>query len=197
MVRSPSFCGVILAAGASSRMGQDKALLSWRGETFLTAAIESLRPWTDLVIVVAGENAPALMPRVDATGAFLVVNPCPERGQFSSLQVGLQEVLSRGRDAAFITPVDRPPAKPETLACLHRTFLESTAWAVVPECEGRHGHPIAIGREMIEKFLKAPATSVARDIEHENQDHIVYVKVDDPAVIANVDTPEEYQRLIS
>ncbi len=197
MVRSPSFCGVILAAGASSRMGHDKALLSWRGETFLTAAIESLRPWTELVIVVAGENAPVLLRSVDASGAFLVVNPCPERGQFSSLQIGLQEVLNRGRDAAVVTLVDRPPAAPETLACLHRTFLLSTAWAVVPEYQGRHGHPIVIRREMIEKFLKAPVTAVARDIEHANQDHIVYVNVDDPAVIANVDTPEEYQRLIS
>ncbi len=197
MVRSPSFCGVVLAAGASSRMGRDKALLAWRGETFLTAAIDSLRPWTELVIVVAGENAPALLPRVDATGAFLVVNPYPERGQFSSLQVGLQEVLNRGRDAAFVTLVDRPPAAPETLACLRAAFLNSPAWAAVPDCEGRHGHPIVIGREMIEKFLKAPATAVARDVEHENQDHIIYVKVNDPAVVANVDTPEEYQRLTS
>src|SRR5512146_2938208 len=129
MTRSPSFCGVILAAGESSRMGRDKALLPWRGETFLTAAIESLRPWTELVIVVAGANALALEPRVDAIGASLIVNPHPERGQFSSLQVGLQEVLSRGRDAAIVTLVDRPPAAPETIAGLRLAFLASPAWA--------------------------------------------------------------------
>ncbi len=195
MVRSPSFCGVILAAGESSRMGSDKALLPWRGQTFLTAAITSLQPWTELVIVVAGKNAPALMERVDAAGAFLVANPCPERGQFSSLQVGLQEVLNRGRDAAIITLVDRPPVAVETIRSLRNAFLASSSWAVVPEYAGRHGHPILIGREMIEVFLKAPATTTARDVEHGHQDRILYLPIDDPAIVMNVDTPEAYQGL--
>ncbi len=176
-------------------MGRDKALLPWRGTTFLSAAVESLRPWTELVIVVAGKNAHALQERVDAAGAFLVINPAPERGQFSSLQVGLQEVLNRGRDAAIVTLVDRPPATAETIRTLRQAFMISPAWAAVPEYEGRHGHPIVIGREMIERFLKAPATAVARDVEHENQQWIEYVPVNDPAITANVDTPEEYQRL--
>ncbi len=195
MVRSPSFCGVILAAGESSRMGRDKALLPWRGQTFLSAAISSLQPWTELVLVVAGKNAPALVERVDAAGAFLVVNPAPERGQFTSLQLGLQEVLNRGRDAAMVTLVDRPPVAGETIRALRNAFLASPAWAVVPEYAGRHGHPIVIGREMIEIFLKAPATVTAREVEHEHKDHIQYLPIDDPAVIMNVDTPEEYQGL--
>jgi molybdenum cofactor cytidylyltransferase len=195
MTRAPSFCGVILAAGESSRMGRDKALLPWRGETFLTAAIHALQPWTDLVIVVAGKNAPMLIERVDATGAFLIVNPNAERGQFSSLQIGLQDVLNRGRDAAIVTLVDRPPAQVETIHALRSAFLASPAWAVVPEYEGKHGHPIVVGREMIEIFLKAAPAATAREIEHQHQERIAYVHVDDAAVVANVDTPEEYQRL--
>ncbi len=195
MTRSPSFCGVVLAAGESSRMGRDKALLPWHGETFLSAAIRSLSPWTEMVIVVAGANADALADTVDAAAAYLVKNPHPERGQFSSLQVGLQEVLSRGRDAAIVTLVDRPPAAPGTVLRLRNEFVNSPAWAVVPEHDGQHGHPIVIGREMIEVFLKAPATTTARDVEHAHQNRIQYLVVDDPAVVADVDTPEEYQRL--
>ncbi len=195
MTRSPSFCGVVLAAGESSRMGRDKALLPWHGETFLSAAIRSLSPWTDMVIVVAGANADALAETVDAAAAYLVTNPQPERGQFSSLQVGLQEVLSRGRDAAMVTLVDRPPAAPATIHRLRNEFLHSPAWAVIPEYGGRHGHPIVIGREMIEVFLKASPAATARQVEHAQQEHIEYLAVDDSAVVANVDTPEEYQRL--
>ena len=154
MARSPSFCGVILAAGESSRMGRDKALLPWppraagRG-TFLSAAIELLQAPSDMVIVVAGKNADSLRPIVDAAAGYLVVNRYPERGQFSSLQVGLQEVLNHGRDAAIVALVDRPPAQPRTLASLCNAFrdaCESGKWAVVPEHGGRHGHPILIGR---------------------------------------------------
>jgi molybdenum cofactor cytidylyltransferase len=199
MARAPSLVGVILAAGESSRMGRDKALLPWHGETFLAAAIESLSMDTELVIVVAGKNADVLRPIVDAKGAFLAVNPAPERGQFSSLQVGLQAVLSYGRDAAMITLVDRPPVRRETVAKLKEAFedaLNDEKWAVVPEYDGKHGHPIVVAREMMTAFLTSPAKSTARDVEHAYQAHIAYVPVNDPAVLANVDTPNDYEKAI-
>jgi molybdenum cofactor cytidylyltransferase len=201
MARSPSFCGVILAAGESSRMGTDKALLSWRGSTFLGAAIDVLAPFTDLVIVVGGKNAPNLEPVVDtAAGAYLVMNPQPERGQFSSLRIGLQEVLNRGRDAAIVTLVDRPPPSPATVQLLKERFLERSPegiWAVIPRYGERNGHPLVMGREMIHAFLSAPPTATARDVEHAHQQHIEYVTVDDPLVVCNIDTPEDYQRITS
>ncbi|HEY2392647.1 MAG TPA: nucleotidyltransferase family protein [Candidatus Angelobacter sp.] len=197
MALSPSFAGVILSAGASSRMGRDKALLPWRDGTFLSAAIRALQPATELVIVVAGANAPQLQPIVDTHAAFLVVNPDPQQGQFSSLQVGLQEVLNRGRDAAIVTLVDRPAADVETVQQMRSAFLlsDEQVWAAVPDYQGKHGHPYVIGREMIEAFLRAPTPSSARDVEHANQGHIRYVPVNDPLVTANVDTPEEFEKL--
>jgi molybdenum cofactor cytidylyltransferase len=204
MSRAPSFCGVILAAGESTRMGRDKALLpcppAGSGETLLSAAIQSLAPFSDLVIVVAGNNEPNVAPVVYANGSFLVRNPAPERGQFSSLQVGLQDVLNRGRDAAMVTLVDRPPVAQVTLGTLRAAFEAAVSqgkWAVVPEYEGKHGHPILLGRELIEAFLKAPATSTAREIEHRHQDRIQYVPVQDARVCTNVDTPQDYANLIT
>src|SRR6478672_991613 len=197
MALSPSFAGVILSAGASSRMGRDKALLPWRDGTFLSAAIRALQPVTELVIVVAGANVASLSPIADAHAAFLAVNPDPQQGQFSSLKVGLQDVLNRGRDAAIVTLVDRPPAEVGTIEQIKATFLSSDdrIWAAVPEFGGKHGHPFVIGREMIEAFLRAPVHSTARDVEHANQEHILYVPVNDPLVVANVDTPEDFEKL--
>jgi molybdenum cofactor cytidylyltransferase len=188
-------------------MGTDKALLSWppvapgsraTGQTFLSAAIEALSPFNDMVIVVAGKNEANLAPVAYANGAFVIQNSAPERGQFSSLQVGLQEVLNRGRDAAMVTLVDRPPVAAATLQQLHAAFemaLARRLWAVVPEFGGKHGHPILVSREMIEVFLKAPPTATARDIEHQNQARIEYVPVADPFVSLNVDTPADYAAL--
>src|SRR5438445_12124292 len=105
MALSPSFAGVILAAGNSTRMGADKALLQWQDGTFLSTAIRALQEVTELVIVVAGDNEPNLAPTVYAHAAFLVKNPNPDQGQFSSLRLGLTEVLNMGRDAAILTLV--------------------------------------------------------------------------------------------
>ncbi len=212
MGRTPSFCGVILAAGESSRMERDKALLPWppraagsaaglaTSDTFLSAAIRLFFSHVDVVLVVAGKNEAALASVVYANGASLVVNPDPARGQFSSLRVGLQEVLNRGRDAAMVTLVDRPPVQPETIAALEAAFglaisMTRKKWAVIPEYQGKHGHPILLGREMLEAFLKAPETSNARDVEHAHQNEIEYLSVDDPFVALNVDTPEQYAAL--
>ena len=210
MPLSPNICGVVLAAGFSSRMGRDKALLPWppvpegapAANTFLGATIDLLQAYSELVIVVAGDNGPTITPVAYAHGAFLAVNRHPERGQFSSLQVGLQEVLNHGRDAAFIALIDRPPVLPRTLKTLREAFLEAApeVWALVPELkrgdEVIHGHPILIGREMIEAFRLAPATTTAREIEHQYQQHIRYIPVDDPRLAMNVDTPEDYARLL-
>lgn len=202
MGRTQSLCGVILAAGESSRMGRDKALLPWPpssiSDTFLSATIRLFLSHVDVVLVVVGKNEAALAPVVYANGASLVVNPDPARGQFSSLRVGLQEVLNRGRDAAMVTLVDRPPVRMETIERLESAFERATTqrkWAVIPEYQGKHGHPILVGREMMEAFLRAPETSDARDVEHAHLSQIEYVPVDDPLVAINVDTPEQYAAL--
>ena len=187
-------------------MGRDKALLPWppsaagsaTADTFLSAAIKLFFSHVDVVFVVVGKNEVALAPIVYANGASLVVNPDAARGQFSSLRVGLQEVLSRGRDAAMVTLVDRPPVRLETLETLEAAFEQATTqrkWAVIPEYQGKHAHPILVGREMMEAFLRAPETSSAREVEHAHQSEIEYIPVDDPLVAVNVDTPEQYASL--
>jgi molybdenum cofactor cytidylyltransferase len=198
-VRLSGLGGIILAAGASSRMGTDKALLKFPGsnENFLSAQIASLKPHCEILLVVAGRNAGALKHDVYRLAADLVVNPDPDRGQFSSLQVGLNELLNRGRNLALITHVDRIPPSSQTINALKDAFGRRAreTWMVVPEYNGVHGHPVLAGREMIESWLRAPVDSTAREVEHARQEHIAYVSVDDPKITANINTPEEYEGL--
>lgn len=197
--------GVVLAAGDSTRMGTDKALLPWPPEssatgTLLSAAIQAMAPWTEAVIVVAGRNAERLAPIAVARGAKLVENPTPERGQFSSLQTGLRALRAGGGDAAMIAPVDCPPLAAASLERLCAAFggaLRRGQWAVAPERGGRHGHPLLAGRELIEAFLAAPTTANAREINQTHAGRIEYVTVDDAALGAELNTPHDYEALAS
>ena len=180
-------------------MGTDKALLQFAGQSFLAGAIQLLQSACDFVIVVTGNNTDLLRPVLYQNSAYLVRNWQPELGQFSSLRLGLQAVLDRGRDAACVTLVDRPPALSATLVKLKDHFLRTSperTWAVVPQFEGKHGHPVIFGREMMEAFLRAKPSENAREIEHQHQNRIEYVTVDDARVVLNINTPEEYSALI-
>ena len=106
--------------------------------TFSPAAIDTLGRSADFVVVVSGLNESTLAPIVYASGASLGTNSAPIRGQFSSLQVGLRDVLNRGRDAAIITLIDRPPVGATTLQILRDAFenAPSKIWAIVPPVLG-------------------------------------------------------------
>ena len=196
------FCGLILAAGASTRMGRDKALLPWpadsKTETLLSAAIGALRPFTDAVIVVAGRNAASLEPVVARCGAVLVCNSEPERGQFSSLHTGARAVLDHGFDAAMMTPVDCVPLSGASLQQLRAAFAEALdrgAWAVAPESNGRRGHPLLAARPLLEAYLAVPVSSNAREVKRAHLEKFESLAVPDPLLTVDVNTPEQYQGL--
>jgi molybdenum cofactor cytidylyltransferase len=198
-------CGLILAGGESSRMGTDKALLPWPPpqpgavatprHTLLSVAILAFEPHTRAIVVVAGSNADSIATIVGACGAYMVRNPDPSRGQFSSLQNGLRAVFDHGCDSAMITPVDCPPLAPSSLALLCASFHSALArdlWAVAPENSGKHGHPLLVGRELIGEFIDAPVSSNAREILHAHADRVEYIPVPDDLSRAGMNTPEEY-----
>jgi molybdenum cofactor cytidylyltransferase len=197
--------GLVLAAGDSTRMGIDKALLPWpppspnetssSPHTMLSAALLAFDPLTRFNFAVAGKNADAIATLVGACGAYLVRNPTPEKGQFSSLQIGLRAVLDRDCNAAIITPVDCPPLSASSLERLYHAFLGAQTadfWAVVPEHEGTHGHPLLASRELIDAFLKAPITGNAREVLRAHAHRVVYVPVPESLAKAGLNTMEDY-----
>jgi CTP:molybdopterin cytidylyltransferase MocA len=122
-------------------------------------------------------------------------NLAPEQGQFSSLQIGLREVLARGCDSAMISPVDCPPLSRATLELLREEFERALArgqWAVAPESNGRRGHPLFAGRALIDAFLSAPPTSNAREVKRAHAQYFEYLPVPDLHLSADMNTPEEY-----
>jgi CTP:molybdopterin cytidylyltransferase MocA len=122
-------------------------------------------------------------------------NPAPERGQFSSLQIGLRQVLGQGCNAAMITPVDCPPLSASSLQLLCQAFEQALAsghWAVAPEHNSRRGHPLLAARPLIDAFLAAPVSGNARDVRRAHAQHISSIPVPDPGLVADLNTPEQY-----
>lgn len=187
--------GIILAAGESSRMGTPKALLDYRGETFVGRLVRVLGANSQPVLVVLGYHADVIRKKVPAD-AHVVVNLDPSRGQLSSLQTGLAALPAEADGFAFI-PVDSPAVESDTVAKLIQAFdrRDPSTLFVIPRQSGRRGHPVVAARSIAAEFLALPPTAEAREVVHAHVDRTEYVDVDDDGIFTDVDDPEAYRRL--
>jgi molybdenum cofactor cytidylyltransferase len=191
-----SLAGLILAGGASTRMGSPKALLACQGETFLDRLIGILAICCRPVIVVLGHRAEAVRAGLSRAGqATFVVNENYREGQLSSLQCGLL-AAPWACDGVLFTPVDHPAVAPATVAALAEAFAHRAGKLVIPRFRGRHGHPVCCARELIPEFFVLEKGSQAREVIHRHTSLTCYVDVDDPGILADVDDPEAYRSLI-
>ena len=188
--------GLILAGGASRRMGTPKALLRFQDETFLDRLIRLFSAVASPVIVALGHQSGQIRAGIQRSAeATFAVNPDPERGMLSSLQCGLK-ALPAGTEAVMFTPVDHPNLQAATLEKLAGLFENERAPVIVPTYQGEHGHPVCIARAVAQELLALPAGAMASDVIHKYVDRTSYIDVDDPAVTTDVDDPEAYAGLL-
>lgn len=187
---------IVLAAGASSRMGRPKALLpaGGAGPTFAHAVCASLAAGgaDPIVLVTRAELAGAL--RTAAPGSTVVVNTDPDRGQLSSLLAGLAALDAP--EAVLMTLVDVPLVRPETVRAIVDAWHRTHAPLVRPVHAGRHGHPVIFGAALLDALRHADLSLGARPVVRHFAPASVDVDVDDAGTIEDVDTPEAYARLL-
>ncbi len=184
---------LILAGGASRRMGTAKALLDYRGETFLDRLIRIFAETCNSVTVVLGHDQTIQHRILLASQANFVINPDYEKGQLTSLQCGLLAVPPEA-EAVIFTPVDYPAIDPSTIQKMIAAASESRF--VVPRWNGRHGHPVLFAASVINEFLSLPAEAEARTVVRRNIQHTNYVEVEDPGILCDVDDPWAYAELL-
>ena len=191
---------IVLAAGASTRMGQAKAALplGQTGETVAARVVRSmLEGGVPEVVVVAGAHIDAVraaMPSHEPR-ARLIEHPGWNRGQLSSLIAGLDAIDTPLVEAVLVTLVDVPLVRASTVAAVIEAWRRTRAPIVRPAQGDRHGHPVIFDRSVFADLRAADPNTGAKAVFEIHRDHIVNVEVTDAGAFEDIDTPEDYKKL--
>jgi len=192
--------GIVLAGGASRRMGTAKAGLLLDGRTFLEHALAALADGgADALVVVTGAAPASVIAALPAAREVAVVqNPAPERGQLSSLKVALEHVAATWPEVttAVVELVDHPAVQPATVrALLDAARARPSCPIVVPVHRGERGHPVLFARGVWHELLATDDDLGARAVVRADPSRVALVDVDDPGILVDVDTPADLRRL--
>lgn len=190
---------VILAAGASTRMGRPKALLpvARDGESFVGRLARTFsEAGVDDVVVVVGADAERVREAVGRlpTLARIVENREYERGQLSSLIAALDVVDRPGVQAVLAMPVDMPLVTSATVRAVVDAYRAARRPIVRPVVGDRHGHPVLFDRSVFDDLRRADLSRGARAVIAAHSPDVLDVRVADAGAIQDIDTPEDYER---
>ena len=186
---------LILAAGYSSRMQEFKPLLPMGSARVIERVISLYREnQVPHILVVAGHRAGELAPVAKVAGALVVRNPAFELGMFSSVKAGAAG-LPAGVEAFFSHPVDVPLVRPRTVSNLIALHRAQPNRLIYPCFGGRRGHPPLIPASLLPVIERTEVSGNLRQVLEANQDLALEAEMSDPAILWDMDTPKDYQRL--
>ena len=184
---------IILAAGESKRMGQPKMLLSWGDTTVLGRVIEILQAAgiKDILVITGGvrEQVEALVAQYGSRTTF---NESYTSGEMlSSIQRGLEAQKPQAQ-ATLICLGDQPQVQEGTVLRILQAWEQTGASLLVPSYDMRRGHPWLAARELWDEMLAMHPPETPRDFLNRHAREIRYIEVDNPSVLADLDTPQDY-----
>lgn len=209
---SDRLAALVLAAGEGSRLGGGKLLLPWRGKAVLLHVLDAAAgaEWAGGIVLVTGHDAIRVKHTVEKefppgeTPFRIIENAAWRDGQASSLRLGIGEIASsdefRQVQGVMILLGDQPQIRADTLERLAREHILACSRnlshpATAPVHEGRRGNPAIVSPTLFPAILKLSGDVGARNILAGLGDALLKVPVDDPGVVQDIDTPEDYAAL--
>jgi molybdenum cofactor cytidylyltransferase len=188
---------VVLAAGESKRMGFPKMLLPFRGKPIISVVLKTvIDSGIDYIIVVLGHRYEMLIPLIDPATADYCINHHYHEGMLSSVVCGIKR-LRQQVDAIMIFPGDQPLISPELIQLLTDNYNKTDKEIIIPVYEGRRGHPILIGSSLMGEIEKLDPETGLRGLSLEYPYAVLEVNSNDPGIIKDFDTYEEYMHEIN
>jgi molybdenum cofactor cytidylyltransferase len=183
---------IILSAGKSERMGSPKALLQYRGQSFLaTILAATASAGLEPAIVVAGHHYDVIsqaFPNVP-----IAFNPNYEQGMSTSVQTGIRG-LPAGLAGAAIFLVDHPIVDRVIIDSLLARLAPGRI--VVPVHDGRRGHPVIFAADLFTEILELSSDQGLNTVVRRQPERVVEVFVENAGVLRDIDTPEQFARLL-
>lgn len=187
--------GLILGAGASSRYGQPKQLLPFRGTTLLGWVITQAERARELgeVIVVLGRASDEIRERVEFGNAKVVDNPVFTEGCSSSYRAGIGAIDPRA-SAVMIILGDQPGVTPEIIDGVAEKWREGDKQIVLASYQGRLGHPMLFAKPMFDKLVALHGDKAAWKLVDAHPDLLIEAPFDRPFP-EDIDTVEDFKRV--
>ena len=188
--------GLILAAGTSSRMGQPKQLLPFRGTILLDWAMAQAEAASalDEVIVILGQAAAEIQPRLHSTRARVIVNPVFTEGCSGSYKAGMAAIDPRA-EAVMVLLGDQPGVDSAVIDQVAQDWRTQGGRIALTSYRGRRGHPMVFARALFEQLRQLSGDKAAWKILDAHPDWVRDVAVDH-AFPDDVDTRQDYEALL-
>lgn len=195
LVSIPPLAAVILGAGMSRRMGQPKLVLPWGNRTVIGHIVEVLHAGgVSQITLITGAARDLVEQAVDGLNVKTVYNPEYQTSEMlESLKLGLAAQAGDIR-AALVVLGDQPAINAEVVGAVVNHYRHTMARLVAPSYQHRRGHPWLVTRDLWQEIQALRPEQTLRDFLNQHANEIAYVTVETPAVISDIDTPQDYSR---
>jgi molybdenum cofactor cytidylyltransferase len=193
---SQKIAAIVLAAGESRRMGQNKLLLPWQGRTVIESIVATLRGCSlTEIIVIVGHEADRVESVLQGQPVRLALNRRFAEGMLSSVQCGIR-AASPDLDAFLICLGDQPALRARIIQPLIEAFAERKASIILPSYQGTRGHPLLISSKYRKEIVTLDPRVGLRQLRQHHADEVFIVEISDEAVLQDMDYPEDYRRAL-
>lgn len=187
---------LVLAAGFSSRMGRNKMLLPFADSTVIESTAQAfLKSDLNGVAVVLGNEKEKIQQILAPYPIQFIENCRFAQGMSTSLREGIKCLMNDPElDGVMISPGDMPFMKQETINFILEKFQETSYPIIIPQYQGKKGHPVLFARSLFPQLMEISGDMGARDVVRQNFKQCLLLEVNDPGILIDIDSPEEYAR---